>query len=132
MLLSFGIAGMPDVETLFRDLLFRYLEVTMLLPQWLYVPIEPFLWHPERVALIAGLFFVTYFWLRCSRRCARCWPMLIAAVTWAAYAPWEWYCKSQGADIRIDLGFIAPGLWTATVGGIIFSFVPRRRRVERA
>lgn len=49
---------------------------------------------------------------------------IVAAVLWALFAPWEWYCAVQRYNIRVDLMLIAPVLLVFTVGGIIALFIP--------
>ena len=72
--------------------------------------------HPERIALVAGLFFVASMWSSATRRPAR--PTAVAGAAWAMYAMWETYCKKQGYNIRIDFIVIIPVLFVLTGWGL--------------
>ena len=86
--------------------------------KWIFAPIQPLIWHPERIAAVAGVLFILYLVLRSLRR-FRALPMLISAGVWAVYAPWEWYCKVKGYDIRVDLLLICPALIIVTAWGFV-------------
>jgi len=51
-------------------------EPTIIL-DWFFAPLAPFVWHPERIAIIAGLFFVAAVaaWFR---RKKIAWPIIVA------------------------------------------------------
>ena len=94
----------------------------------LFLPIQPFVWHPERIVVVSCAFFVTYFALRLLRHkfsSVRDWPVLIPAIIWGLFAVWEWYCKVQRYNIRVDLLLIYPILITVSITGLFLSF--RRR-----
>jgi hypothetical protein len=92
----------------------------------IFAPIQPFVWHPERIAVIAVIFFLGYVVFRSSRRVHATW-FLAAALGWAAFALWEWYCKAMRYNIRIDLFLIYPVLFIVTLWCIIAAF--RRHRM---
>jgi hypothetical protein len=82
-----------------------------------FAPIQPFIWHPERIAVVAAAFFAaTVFFLIAKRRFV--WWLVVAAASWALFAVWERYCTIQKYDIRVDLMLIAPVLYSITIGGV--------------
>jgi hypothetical protein len=87
----------------------------------LFAPIQPFVWHPERIAAVAAVFLVGFLLFRSSRRIHATW-FLAAALGWGAFALWEWYCRTMKYNIRIDLFLIYPVLAIATVWCIIAAF----------
>jgi hypothetical protein len=92
--------------------------------QWIFLPIYPFINQPERIAVVAVLFLLGYLALRSSSR-FRAWPLLVAAIAWGLWAPWEWHCKEMGYDIRVDLLMLCPALLGVTVSALIGAFRPR-------
>ena len=97
----------------------------MNLIKWVFLPIQPFVWHPERIVVVSCVFFVSYFGLRIFRRkvsSVQNWPLLIPAVIWGSFAIWEWYCKAQRYNIRVDLLLIYPVLITVSIAGPLLSF----------
>ncbi|MBI1807515.1 MAG: hypothetical protein HYR76_10745 [Ignavibacteria bacterium] len=72
-----------------------------------------------------SLVLVVLFLLLRSFRRFRAWPLLVAAGVWGVFAPWEWYCKVQGYNIRVDLFLIYPVLVSVTVWGLIASVQKR-------
>ncbi len=95
--------------------------------EWLFKPLDPFIWHPERIAAVAGILFIGFFVLLASHR-FRSWPILIPAFVWSLFVPWEAYCKAQRYNIRVDLLLLYPILVVVTIWGIAMAF--RRRRVS--
>jgi len=81
---------------------------------------HPFIMHPERIALVAILLLVVSICFSTAQR--RAWPTIIAGAGWAVFAMWEWYCKSRGYNIRIDLLVIAPVLYALTAWGLLSMF----------
>ena len=73
---------------------------------------------------MAGALFVLYFVLPSLRR-LRARALLIAAIAWGLYAPWEWYCKVKEYDIRVDMLLISPVLLVLTVWGLAASVKKR-------
>ena len=73
---------------------------------------------------MAVLFFTGYLALRSSSR-VRTWPLLVAAIAWGLWVPWEWHCKAMGYDIRIDLLVLCPMLLGVTVWALIGAFWPK-------
>jgi hypothetical protein len=90
-----------------------------------FAPIQPFVWHPERIAIVACILLLAYLMLRRVGR-FRPRPILVSAVIWGAFALWEWYCKIQGYNIRIDLFLIYPVLIIVTVWSLIAGLRKRR------
>ena len=96
----------------------------------------PFVQHPERSALVAGVFFVCWLalWTGTGRRTSlRDLALLIPATSWGLYAIWEWAVNrfSPEADIRVDMLLIVPLLIIATIAGIALAVIglmnPRSR-----
>ena len=52
----------------------------------------------------------------------KAWPLLVAAVAWGLWVPWEWHCKAMGFDIRVDLLVLCPLLLGVTCWAGIASF----------
>ncbi len=84
--------------------------------QWIFVPIQPFIWHPERIAAICAFLLLAFVFVLSIRRFPS-WPLLIAAVVWGSFALWEWCAKAKGWDIRVDLFLIYPVLVVVTAWG---------------
>jgi len=96
----------------------------MNLLEWLFKPIQPFVWHPERIAAVACVLFIAFFVLLSLRR-FRSWPLLIPACVWGLFAVWEAYCKAQKYNIRVDLLLLYPILVVVTVWGVAMAFRSR-------
>jgi hypothetical protein len=92
----------------------------------IYTPFQPFVWHPERIAVVAVTLLIIAI-VAFARR-LRAWPLFVAASAWAALVPWEYHCKVREANIRIDLLSIWPLLVIITGWGLIAGF--RRRRLR--
>jgi hypothetical protein len=88
------------------------------LPDWVFL-LQPFVWHPERSLLVAAAFVAGYMFARKQYPRAVRWPLLLPAVTWAAFTIWEWHCLNNQANIRIDLLLIYPVLVLATLAGLL-------------
>lgn len=84
--------------------------------QWIFAPIQPFLWHPERIAAVCAFLMIPFVLILLVRRFPA-WPLLIAAVVWGLFALWEWYAKAHGWNIRVDLLLIYPVLVMITAWG---------------
>jgi len=91
-----------------------------------FAPIQPFITHPVRIALVAIFFFIGSIYSFAAQRHA--WLTIATGVGWALYAVWEWYCNNQGYDIRVDLFVIVPVLYTLTAYGLFSIF--RRKNIE--
>ena len=99
----------------------------------LYLPIEPFLWHPERIALVAALFFAAFvIALIQPKKHPRlnAWALLWPALFWGLFVPWEAYCKAGAYYIRVDLVLIYPLLVIVTIGGIIGAFKKKKKKQQ--
>jgi hypothetical protein len=90
----------------------------------LFAPARFFVWHPERITLVAGLFFFASLWRFSSKGSA--WPMFYAGIGWALFAMWELHCKNHGYNIRVDMFMIVPVLFVLTGWGLQYLF---RRQV---
>jgi hypothetical protein len=92
--------------------------------QWLMWPFkifEPFVMHPERIAVVAALFLLGYAVLR-WRGHLRAWPLLVSAGAWGLWVPWELHCTAMGYNIRVDLLLLCPLLIWVTLWALIASF----------
>ena len=92
----------------------------------LFLLMQPFVWHPGRIAIVAGIFFLTFVFLLLVRlyfRKLNPWPLLIPTVAWSLFAVWEMHCMAKGYNIRVDLLLVSPILLLGTLGGIIGVFV---------
>jgi hypothetical protein len=94
------------------------------------LPIQSFIWHPERIAFLAGIFLASFVGLLIVCKTPRRYnprTLLLPTAVWAAYAPWEAYCMAGKYDIRVDLLIIYPILLAATVLGVAGAVKKRRR-----
>jgi hypothetical protein len=80
--------------------------------------IQAFVGKPKAIAITGGVLFAatvyTYFLGVRNNR-----PLLYAAIAWLLYAPWEYYCVLQKANIRVDLLLVSPLLMLLTCWGLI-------------
>ena len=84
-----------------------------------------FVWHPGRVAVVAGAFLLTFIAcavLERSNRRFRSWPLLAAAVLWGLYALWEGLALEKRWNIRVDLFLIYPLLLGASITTLVLSY----------
>jgi len=89
--------------------------------QWLrvaFMPFEPFILHPERIAVVAVLFLAGYALLRSTGR-FRAWPLLVASGAWALWAPYEAFATAMGYNIRVELLVLCPVLAVVTIWALI-------------
>ncbi len=91
-----------------------------------------FMQHPERIALVSGIFFAIWLplWNRGGRgRTLRDLALLIPAGAWGLFAIYELAVNllSPEADIRVDLLLIIPILIVATLAGIVLAVLRRAR-----
>ena len=104
---------------LLRRIALQVVDTVSDMPAWTRLPLRPFIWHPERIALVSGAFLLGYFLLWRHRPGALRWPLVVGFLTWAAFAVWEWECLREKADIRIDLFLIYPFLVLTTVACLL-------------
>ncbi len=82
-------------------------------------------WHPERAAVVALLFFAAALImavLQWRSRRFRSWPCLAATVVWALYGVWEWYAHTKRWNIRVDLLVLYPMLLMVSVSAALLSY----------
>jgi hypothetical protein len=91
--------------------------------KYFFAPIVPFVWHPERAAIMAVGFVVALTTIWFLRKRFE-WLILIAALAWSLFAFWEHNCKAHGYNIRVDLFLIYPILLAVTLLGIIAAVAP--------
>ncbi len=87
-------------------------------------PLQPFIWRPDRIAWVCALLLAAFVLVLLVRRFSP-WPLLVATGAWGAFAVWEWYAKTKGWNIRVDLFLIYPVLIILTAWGA-FSVVHKR------
>ena len=87
----------------------------------IFAPLQIFVWHPDRIAVVGASFLILVAWLYYVRR-QLAWPAFLAASAWLAFAAWESWAKATKADIRVDLMPIWPVLIPLTIYGVVASF----------
>lgn len=82
----------------------------------LFLPLTPFIGHPERAWLVAGLFAILLILLARVRpgRLWRLLPILLAAFAWGGFGHLEQVAIAHGWNIRVDLLLITPILLVVT------------------
>lgn len=85
-----------------------------------------FVEHPERSALIAGIFFLLWLLFRgrgAPSNTLHQHALLIPATAWGLYAIYEFAVNraTPEADIRVDMLLILPILLVATIVGIVLA-----------
>jgi uncharacterized membrane protein YphA (DoxX/SURF4 family) len=94
--------------------------------QFLLWPLQQLVWHPERIAVVAGLLLVLGVGVTIARgRVA--WPLVVVSLAWFVFSGWEWYCKVREYNIRVDLMLIWPVLLPLTAWGLIAGVMKSRR-----
>jgi len=95
--------------------------------QTIFWPMTLFAGHPGRVVFMAALFWVGFaLSFRQSKFPSS--SMFIAGFAWSAYAGWEFYCSMKSFDIRIDLLFVAPFIYLATLAALAEAIAPFFRK----
>lgn len=87
--------------------------------EWLF---SLFVWHPVRIAGVSCFFLVGFFGMRLLNHkypLFRNRLLLISGVMWALFSLYEWHCKSQRYNIRVDLFFIYPVLMSVSIGSVL-------------
>lgn len=87
----------------------------------LFANIDFFVWHPERAALVGVLFLFAVPLCYALKRPKI--PTLITGIFWLLYAFWEWHCKEQRHNIRVDLALAYPTLFAITLAGLVAPFL---------
>ena len=94
--------------------------------QFLFLPMVPFAFHPWRIAIVSGIFFLgflgTYFFNRKQVKFYH-WSLLVCAIIWGVFAMWEVHCDAMEYNIRADLFFISPVLMSVSVYSIIINII---------
>ena len=94
--------------------------------QYLFLPIQPFVWHPERIAIVSGVFFLGFLGVYLLNRKHiqfQHWLLLICAIIWGLFAMWEAHCEIMKYDIRVDLLLIYPVLMSLSAFSIIINII---------
>lgn len=94
--------------------------------QFLLWPLQQLVWHPERIAVVAGLLLVVGVCATYARgRVA--WPLVVVSLVWFVFSGWEWYCMVREYNIRVDLMLIWPVLVPLTAWGLIAGVMKSKR-----
>jgi hypothetical protein len=88
----------------------------------LFAPFVPFIMHPERIAVVAVLWFIAAA-VQTVWRKKLAWPLLVVSASWALFVAHESRMRI-GDNIRIDLILICPVLLSVTLWGIAETIVP--------
>ena len=99
--------------------------------QSLIWPLQQLVWHPERIAMLAGLLLVLGVGMTFARRRVA-WPLVVVSLVWFAFSGWEWYCKLREYNIRVDLMLVWPVLLPLTAWGLIAGVKSSKRGTEPA
>ena len=94
--------------------------------QILFLPIQPFVQHPERIAIVSGIFCLWFLGAYLSNRKHmqfQHWLLLVCAIIWMLFAMWEVHCNVMGYDIRVDLLLIYPVLMGFSAFSIIINII---------
>jgi hypothetical protein len=93
--------------------------------KFLFLPIEPFIMHPERAWLVAGLFGLLFVvsWAGARRfRLKYHVVMLLAVLAWSAFGVMEQQATVHGWNIRVDLLVSAPVILILTIAALWSGF----------
>ena len=99
----------------------------------LFVPIQPFVWQPER-AFMAALVFLAFFVIavvmhKGAIRIKELWPLLAAFAFWLLFALNEYIAHANKTNIRIDLLAFGPFIMALSVFAVyvfVKSFLMRK------
>jgi hypothetical protein len=89
-------------------------------------PLQQLVWHPERIAVVAGVLMLMAVCVSYARGHVA-WPLVAVSVVWFVFAGWEWYCKLRDYNIRVDLLLIWPVLVPLTAWGLIAGAMKSKR-----
>lgn len=78
----------------------------------LFAPLIPFIGHPERAWMVAGLLAITLILVTRLRtfRTRHHLPLLLATLAWGSFGLLEQQAVARGWNIRVDLLMVAPFL----------------------
>ncbi|HTM54377.1 MAG TPA: hypothetical protein VL175_10125 [Pirellulales bacterium] len=88
----------------------------------IFLPLYPFVTHPERITVVAALFLLGFLALLWTGRFRTPWPMLAAAIAWGLWVPWEQNCNAMKYNIRVDLLLLYPLLFGVTLWALLAPF----------
>ncbi len=94
--------------------------------KFLFLPIQPFVGHPGRIAMVSGVFIIWFFGvylLNRKRMQFQHWSLLACAVGWMLFAMWEGHCNIKEYNVRVDLFVIYPFLMGLSVFTVIFNII---------
>lgn len=77
----------------------------------LYMPIQPFVWHPERaffIALIFLIMLIVIFLRKRKNQRIKIWATALAVIIWVIFGVNEYFAYINRWDIRIDLLILTP------------------------
>jgi hypothetical protein len=90
--------------------------------QWLYWPVQPFIWHPIRIGFVSLVFLGAWFIFRrwsSGRSLVRPQGFFVLSIAWAIFALWECYCTVRQFNIRVDILLLWPPFAALTLGALI-------------
>ena len=93
------------------------------LKEIIFLPIVSLIGHPEKILLV-GLIFLLLGRIRKDNWFSPS-AAFIAAVAWAVFAAWEYFCLIAGYKIRVDLLVIFPVVFVISMFGIVDLFIKR-------
>jgi hypothetical protein len=102
--------------------------VTPALVDAFFAPANYFVWHPDRIAVVAAVLFGAAV-LGFAVKRKLCVALVVASFCWLCFVPWEYYCTVQRYNIRVDLLVIWPVLLLVTVWGLITAVRPQHARL---
>ena len=94
--------------------------------QYLLLSIGFFVWHPGRIAIVSGVFFLGFlgaYFLNGRHMQFQHGLLLVCAIIWGLYAMWESHCKTMEYDIRVDLLLIYPVLMSVSIFSIMINII---------
>ena len=94
--------------------------------QFLIWPLQCLVWHPERIAMVAGLSLLVGVGVTIARRRVA-WPLVVVSLAWFVFSGWEWYCRVREYNIRVDLMLVWPVLLPLTAWGVIAGVMRSKR-----
>jgi hypothetical protein len=97
--------------------------------QFLIWPLQWLVWHPERIAVVAGSLLLVGVGVTIARRRVA-WPLVVVSLAWFVFSGWEWYCRVREYNIRVDLMLVWPVLLPLTAWGLIAGVMRSKRGLQ--
>ena len=89
----------------------------------IFLPLQPFIGHPERAMWMAVVFLILPVVLGLLRgfKPRRKLPILLASLCWAGFSLWEAQAVSEKWNIRVELLLIGPVLLVVSTVAIVLA-----------